>query len=121
MIGFIAALKICETVMADYKRDHLKWWKRMDGTPILNDLPVRMATAFINATHADATDGWQSIETAPKDDEIAVLGYQQVTKDVWVIGPMYCKDGEWLLLAYHSANTEFEMQPSHWIPLPEKP
>lgn len=46
---FVWALKVAEDAMARYKNDHLKWWKRMDGTPILNDLCVRMAEDFLSA------------------------------------------------------------------------
>jgi hypothetical protein len=45
-LDFVAALKISEEVLEQYKKDQIKWWKRMDGTPILNDLSVRMACAF---------------------------------------------------------------------------
>lgn len=45
-MDFVDALKIAQDVMDQYKCDHPKWWKRMDGTPILNDLPVRMASEF---------------------------------------------------------------------------
>lgn len=47
-INFHEALKISEGVLNQYKIDHPKWWRRMDGTPILNDLAVRMAEAFSN-------------------------------------------------------------------------
>jgi hypothetical protein len=48
---FCCALKISERVFNQYKEDQLKWWKRMDGTPILNDVAVRMATAFMEEFH----------------------------------------------------------------------
>ena len=53
--GYVAALKIALGVMDQYKAEQPKWWKRMDGTPILNDLPVRMAVAFSEAS-AGASD-----------------------------------------------------------------
>lgn len=43
---FHRALGVANGVMEQYKLDQPKWWKRMDGTPILNDLPVIMALAF---------------------------------------------------------------------------
>ena len=43
---FHRALQIANGVMEQYKADMPQWWKRMDGTPILNDLPVIMALAF---------------------------------------------------------------------------
>ena len=55
-MNFIEALKVAETVMAKYLNDYPKWWKRMDGTPILNDLPVRMAEAFAENDTAEVSD-----------------------------------------------------------------
>ena len=54
-MNFIEALKVAETVMEHYRSDYPQWWKRMDGTPILNDLPVRMAQAFSENNGAEAT------------------------------------------------------------------
>lgn len=51
---YLEALMIADGVMDQYKHDHPKWWKRMDGTPILNDLPVCMAKQFAAATSAPA-------------------------------------------------------------------
>ena len=48
--GFVAALAVADRVFAQYQNDQPKWWKRMDGTPILNDVSVRMAQAFLEAT-----------------------------------------------------------------------
>lgn len=46
VMNIIDAMKVAESVFEQYKLDHPKWWKRMDGTPILNDIIVRMAKAF---------------------------------------------------------------------------
>lgn len=51
-MNFIEALKVANGVLETYKREQPKWWARMDGTPILNDLAVRMAEAFVAATQA---------------------------------------------------------------------
>ncbi|MBF8177843.1 hypothetical protein [Herminiimonas contaminans] len=48
-MNFIEAMKIAEGVLAKYKIDQLKWWKRLDGTPMLNDLAVRFSEAFMEA------------------------------------------------------------------------
>lgn len=48
-LNFVDALKIAESVFEQYHKDQPKWWKRMDGTPILNDVAVRMAEAFRDA------------------------------------------------------------------------
>src|SRR5208283_1415179 len=45
--GFTEALALADTVLATYKAEQYAWWKRMDGTPMLNDIAVRMATAFL--------------------------------------------------------------------------
>lgn len=56
-MNFIEAMKIAEGVLAQYKIDQLKWWKRLDGTPMLNDLAVRFSEAFME----EATDKKDSI------------------------------------------------------------
>lgn len=48
-MNFVEALRIAQSVLDQYKRDQPKWWRRMDGTPILNDVAVRMAEAFVRA------------------------------------------------------------------------
>lgn len=48
-LNFVDALKIAEAVFEQYQKDQPKWWRRMDGTPILNDVAVRMAEAFRGA------------------------------------------------------------------------
>ena len=52
--GFVAALAVADRVFTQYREDQPKWWKRMDGTPILNDVSVRMAQAFLEAIHGPA-------------------------------------------------------------------
>lgn len=54
-LDFVAALKIAEGVFEQYRQDQLRWWKKMDGTPILNDVAVRMAEAFRKAVSSDDT------------------------------------------------------------------
>lgn len=43
---FIASLDIATAVLEKYKADWPKWFKRIDGTPIPNDLCCRMAEAY---------------------------------------------------------------------------
>lgn len=45
--GFVEAMKVGQRVFEQYKQDQPKWWKRIDGTPILNDVAVRMSEAFL--------------------------------------------------------------------------
>ncbi len=49
-MNFIEAMKVAEGVFEQYRLHQLKWWRRMDGTPILNDIAVRMAVAFSEAS-----------------------------------------------------------------------
>jgi hypothetical protein len=45
-MDYLSSLDIAQNVLEKYQRDQPKWWKRMDGTPILNDVAVRMAFAY---------------------------------------------------------------------------
>jgi hypothetical protein len=56
---FVHALSVAKEVFEHYKIDHHRWWRRMDGTPILNDVAVRMAEAFRDAfaIHRSRFDG----------------------------------------------------------------
>jgi hypothetical protein len=55
-MNFHEALQIANGVLAQYKVDQPRWWKRMDGTPILNDVAVLMATAFSGASAATVAE-----------------------------------------------------------------
>jgi hypothetical protein len=48
-LDFTSALAVATQVFEQYRVEQSKWWKRMDGTPILNDIAVRMARAFVEA------------------------------------------------------------------------
>ena len=56
-LDFVIALKIAERVFEQYSKDQPKWWKRMDGTPILNDVAVRMAQAFVKRQAEERANG----------------------------------------------------------------
>ena len=45
-LGFVEALQIANSVLDQYKTERYKWWKRMDGSPVLNDIAVRMGEKF---------------------------------------------------------------------------
>lgn len=49
-MNFIEALKVADSVFDAYKQEHPRWWARMDGTPILNDLACKFAEALVSAT-----------------------------------------------------------------------
>jgi SMC interacting uncharacterized protein involved in chromosome segregation len=46
LADFIVALDIAKSVLDKYRVEQYKWWKKLDGTPALNDIAVRMAEAF---------------------------------------------------------------------------
>jgi hypothetical protein len=49
-LTFTEARAVAQGVFERYKADQPTWWGCMDGTPILNDVAVRMAQAFTAAT-----------------------------------------------------------------------
>lgn len=51
LVAWSDALLIIQRGMDEYKARHPKWWKRMDGTPILNDLPVVIAEVVSAELH----------------------------------------------------------------------
>ena len=55
--GFVQLLKVATRVFEQYRTDQPKMWARMDGTPILNDVAVRMAEAFGKAFRCEAFCG----------------------------------------------------------------
>jgi hypothetical protein len=59
-LDFVRALKIAEGVFKQYSKDQPKWWRRMDGTPILNDVAVRMAEAFRDEAQSPVKTGAES-------------------------------------------------------------
>jgi hypothetical protein len=59
-LDFVRALKIAEGVFEQYGKDQPKWWRRMDGTPILNDVAVRMAEAFRDEAQSPVKTGAES-------------------------------------------------------------
>ena len=44
--NFHYGLEIAKSVFDGYRTNHPRWWHEMNGTPILNDIAVRMAQAF---------------------------------------------------------------------------
>ncbi len=55
-LDFVMALKIVDDSFNEYRLEQPKWWKKMDGTPILNDLPVKIASAFAEKKFVPAID-----------------------------------------------------------------
>jgi len=60
---------------------------------------------------------WETIETAPKDGTYVLVYHHRwnsVTKDM-EIAHWRSDQGGWM------TNESFNMQPSHWMPLPDQP
>ena len=72
IIGFHNALQRVKKIFSEYRQDWPKWGKRLDGTPALNDLPVRIAAAFSELyTHpvsADVPEKWRTVMKELADD-----------------------------------------------------
>lgn len=60
---------------------------------------------------ATGGEGWQPIETAPKDCEILLAGQ-------WLSGSWQVTTGQWLINRWRFVG---EGQPTHWMSLPEPP
>lgn len=54
-LDFVQALGIAQSVFDLYKKEQYVWWRKMDGTPMLNDIAVRMAEAFRDAVSGKPT------------------------------------------------------------------
>lgn len=86
-----------------------------------DDVIGKLKKAYFDGHEAGTANlQWLPIETAPMD-ETAVLGYQKLAGEAWVIAPMYFNGSAWLMLEFHTANTEFEMHPTHWMSVPNPP
>jgi len=77
IIGFHNALQRVKKIFSEYRQDWPKWGKRLDGTPALNDLPVRIAAAFSELyTHPASSDKWiKCSERMPTVNDADFDGY----------------------------------------------
>jgi hypothetical protein len=84
------------------------------GNRFAEDIPVFVAPQVQSA----AANGWQPIETAPKDGE-KILIY---TND-GIIESFWRKQGwdQSVVYADYGADTGIESDPTHWQPLPAAP
>jgi hypothetical protein len=66
-MGFVDALGIARRGLDKWASEphNKRWWKRIDGTPIPNDLTVRIAEEF--ASHSGARE-WPDGRIGPDDD-----------------------------------------------------
>ena len=86
---------------------------------IFETIESQLQQAYEAGLRDAVPEGWKLIETAPKD--CGFLGYQKITPDLWVIVPMYWSGSEYLIIQFHSDNTEHPMKPTRWKPLPAPP
>lgn len=63
-----------------------------------------------------AANRWLPIETAPKND--SVLLYDSGT-NTWIVGMWL--DGDWVCVWDHEYLENYEVNPTHWQPLPQPP
>lgn len=61
------------------------------------------------------TNGWRPIETAPKDGLKDILVWKKGFIGIAVWQPIYDRGFGWV------TNTGFQVEPTHWQPLPEPP
>lgn len=71
-MDFIRALAVADKVFELYKIEEYKWWRKLDGTPMLNSLSVRMAEAFRD--EFDAADPAPLVaQASPDNSEVPYL------------------------------------------------
>ena len=98
------------------------------ATAEIADLRARLASIAggVSPLMGAAGDaGWQSIETAPKDGTLIVLGAHNgvwLGKYLPVYGSGYVPDNPWSsMLLNHDHMAERYTRPTHWMPLPPAP
>ncbi len=67
---FVASLDIAQATLEKYKADWPKWFKRIDHTPIPNDLCCRMAEAYCNSHAQLAAQNAALVEAAEHAREV---------------------------------------------------
>ena len=122
------------------KPHNKRWFRKIDHTPIPNDLVVNIAEQFrqelaaLQPDEDQAQDRWRPIESAPRDGTriiAAAFGrygfiesaWWQPEFDAWitscrqmVMAPGYTIDGETSKL-----HSPIIVKPTHWIPCPPPP
>lgn len=76
-MDFVAALKLCQQGLDVWKsQEHnYKWWRRIDGTPIPNDLLVCIAEAIRDAVQTDSAQGHPSDLAVLESSARGIEGY----------------------------------------------
>jgi hypothetical protein len=60
------------------------------------------------------TNGWQPIETAPKDGTAILVHCNRMTYEAWY-------SQVWNHFVHAVTGGTHEVEPTHWMPLPPKP
>ena len=107
-------------ILAELKEHGMSWDARYDAIIKRAESAHPLQELADESQRLGLDGGWRPIETAPKDR--AFLGYQFLDgTGLWVISPMYWSGSEFLILQFHSDNTEHSMQPTHWTEIPDRP
>lgn len=106
-MNFVEALKVSQGVLETYKQNYPKFWLKLDGTPILNDLSVRMAEAFVaQAQQPAAAVSARPLAEYHEDFGVVTWWRFPVEEPAWIGTP---NDDDWP--GYYT----------HWTPHPEVP
>jgi len=63
-------------------------------------------------------DGWQPIDSAPKDGTDVLIYHQSRTSDSIIVIAQWTDDG---MDSYHWCDAVAIYEPTHWQPLPDPP
>ena len=105
--------------------DELDRTRRDPACPACRALD-KAAAAIAALRAALADDGWQPIETAPRDADILVYGLAQVWTDscpvFWQGQAGWDEEyASWLTTAHDDKGEPLKVIPTHWMPLPAAP
>jgi hypothetical protein len=96
-----------------------EWYKSEfpDLDPDQDDMYLDLEHAWNNGYSEAKNDGWQPIETAPMDGtEILTWHKNNDTAYLSVFN-----DGWWVSDCFPDTWTEYLLEPTNWMPLPEPP
>ncbi len=88
---------------------------------------VREAQSFANASPSEQISGeavergWQDISTAPKDGTDVLTWTPKENHSTGIICGIHCGFYEPHMKVWMQSDLEWEVNPSHWMPLPPEP
>lgn len=97
--------------------------KRLDDRAGLSAaLSVQPAAAVVGEPSSDraASEGWQPIETAPKDGREILIAIGGVVRTAWWGDAEYCRSAKTYNRGWTNGPSH-GFRPSHWQPLPSAP